>query len=78
MLKERNIKEEWLWQTINNPDETQTGEDENTHYYKEIAEFNNRILHVVADPKVMPKKVITIFFDRKARRKNEIKSRQRK
>jgi hypothetical protein len=69
MLNERNIKEEWLWRTINNPDETQTGKDENIHYYKEISECNNRIIHVVINPNPIPKKVITIFFDRKARRK---------
>lgn len=69
MFKERNIKEEWLLQVINNPDETQTGDDENIHYYKEIAEYNNRILHVVVNPNTLPQKVITVFFDRKARRK---------
>lgn len=68
MLKERNIKEEWLWRTIDNPDKTEIGEDMNTHYFKTISENAGRILHIVINHHITPKKVITVFFDRGARR----------
>jgi hypothetical protein len=55
--------------TINNPDREETGTDNNTHYFKEISEHGGRILHVVVNPHVSPKKVVTVFFDRRARRK---------
>ena len=33
MLKERNILEEWVLRTINNPDWKNTGIDNNIHYF---------------------------------------------
>lgn len=68
MLKERDISDEWVWQTINNPDWENVGADKNVHYFKSIAEREARVLHVVVNPHVSPKKVVTVFFDRKARR----------
>ncbi|MCL5985297.1 MAG: DUF4258 domain-containing protein [Actinobacteria bacterium] len=69
MLKERNIPEEWVWRTIDAPEWKNLGEDKNIHYFKSITEHEVRILHVVVNPRVSPKKVVTIFFDRRARRK---------
>ena len=69
MLKERNIPEEWVWRTINDHEWQNIGEDENVHYYKSIPEHGERILHVVVNPGVTPRKVVTVFFDRVARRK---------
>lgn len=68
MLKERNIPEEWVLRTINNADWENIGKDNNVHYLKSITEHGGRILHVVVNPHVSPKKVVTVFFDRKARR----------
>ncbi|MBI5560227.1 MAG: DUF4258 domain-containing protein [Deltaproteobacteria bacterium] len=68
MLKERNISEEWVWQTLDNPDRKNVGVDNNIHYLKSITEYDGRMLHVIVSPHVSPKKVITIFFDRKAGR----------
>ncbi|MBU1626149.1 DUF4258 domain-containing protein [bacterium] len=68
MLKQRNILEEWVLRTVFNPDWENIGQDDNTHYFKEIIEFENRVLHVIMNPNVRPKKVVTVFFDRKARR----------
>lgn len=69
MLQERNIPEEWVWQTINDHEWQSMGDDNNTHYFKSIPEHGGRILHVVVNPGVTPKKVVTVFFDRAARRK---------
>lgn len=67
-LKERNIPEEWIWRTVNDPDWENTGKDKNIHYFKSIIEHEGRILHIVVNPRVSPKKVVTAFFDRRARR----------
>ncbi|GBE36553.1 hypothetical protein BMS3Bbin07_00700 [bacterium BMS3Bbin07] len=69
MLKEREISEEWVWRTIDKPDWENVGTDNNVHYFKSISEHEGRILHVVVNPHVLPKKVVAVFFDRKARRK---------
>ena len=38
-----------------------------------IGEHGNRILHVVVNPLETPMKIITVFFDRRERKKNETK-----
>lgn len=60
--------EEWVWRTLKSPDQMEKGKDNNTHYFKGIPEHKGRILHVVVDPHVSPRKVITVFFDRRAKR----------
>ncbi len=68
MLKEREIREEWVWLAVENPDWEKKGDDNNVHYFKSIPEHGKRILHVVVNDNVLPKKVVTVFFDRKTRR----------
>jgi hypothetical protein len=69
MLKERNISEAWVWRTISEYDWENIGKDNNVHYFKSIQEHGGRTLHVVVNPHISPKKVVTVFFDRRARRK---------
>lgn len=69
MLVERNILEEWVWRTINSPDNQEITIDNNTHYTKAIQEHEGRILRVVVNPNVEPKRVVTVFFDRRLKRK---------
>ncbi len=69
MLEERGIFEAWVWQTINDADNQITGEDGNLHFVKAIAERDNRVLHVVVNPAVSPKRIVTLFFDRRLRSK---------
>ena len=66
-LKEREIPDEWLWRTIKNADKERTGDDNNVHYFKSIPEHGSRMLHVVVNPHVSPKSVVTVFFDRRER-----------
>jgi hypothetical protein len=68
MLKERNIHEEWVRRTLDEPDWEKPARDDTVHYFKRIPEHQERFLRVVVDPKVRPAKVITVFFDRRARR----------
>ena len=70
MLQERNIPEEWVWWTINSADHTEEGVDSNTHYMKAIPEHGGRLLRVVVNPHVTPRRVVTVFFDRRLRRQS--------
>ena len=69
MLSERCIPEEWVWRTIHAPDHTETGADNNVHYLKAIEENAERILRVVVNRRVRPSRIVTVFFDRRLRRK---------
>ncbi|MBI4789074.1 MAG: DUF4258 domain-containing protein [Chloroflexi bacterium] len=69
MLAERNIPEEWVRRTLDSPDRTEPGPDNNTHYIKAIPEHGDRFLRVVVNAHVEPKRIVTVFFDRRLRRK---------
>ena len=69
MMEERNITETWVWRTINESENTFTSEDGNLHFTKSISEKENRVLHVVVNPAVSPKRIVTLFFDRRLRSK---------
>ena len=68
MLKEREIKEEWVLQTIQNPDRRQIGNDSNTHYFRILPDRANHTLHVVVNETVKPNRIITLFLDRRERK----------
>ncbi len=69
MLNERNISEAWIWKALSEVEVKKQGEDKNVHYFKSIPEYGERVLHVVVNPKTSV--VITVFFDRKAKREKE-------
>ncbi|NOH01635.1 MAG: DUF4258 domain-containing protein [Chloroflexi bacterium] len=69
MMEERNISEAWVWEAINESDEIFTSEDGNLHFTKAITERENRVLHVVVNPSASPKRIVTLFFDRRLRSK---------
>lgn len=69
MLTERKISEEWVWRTLNSPDNKETAADNNTHYTKAIQEHGDRILRVVVNSNVEPNRIVTVFFDRRLKRK---------
>ena len=68
MLRERNIQEEWIRETLNSPGRKEEDEQGNTHYFKVFPEYDGRVLHVIVNEMVNPTRVITVFFDRRARR----------
>ncbi|MHB0876048.1 MAG: DUF4258 domain-containing protein [Anaerolineae bacterium] len=68
MLAERQIPEEWVRRCIESPDRSAPGKDGNMHYFKAIGERGGRVLHVVVNLKAEPKRVVTLFFDRRLRR----------
>lgn len=69
MIEERSILETWVLQTIHESDDTFTSDDGNLHFIKAIGERENRVLHVVVNPATSPKRIITLFFDRRLRSK---------
>ncbi len=69
MLKERNIREEWIWRTINTPQKRKRGADGNMHYTKAIKESGGRVLHIVVNSDVYPNRIVTAFFDRRLGKK---------
>ena len=69
MLIERNIREEWVWHTLDSPDSKRWHvEDGNMHYTKAVREREGRVLHVVVNANVQPSRIVTVFFDRRLRK----------
>ncbi|MBM2815562.1 MAG: hypothetical protein HW421_2324 [Ignavibacteria bacterium] len=69
MIIEREIPESWISDAINAPDYTEFISNEELHYIKQIKEFGNRYLRVVVNPYTQPKRIITLFFDRRIKGK---------
>jgi hypothetical protein len=69
MLNERNIDVQWVWRTIEEPDRQEVGTDNNTHYMRAIEEREGRVLRVVVNEYVEPRRIVTVFFDRRLRGK---------
>ena len=65
MLKEREIAEEWVMQTLSEPARTEREGDETVHYLRPIRERGGRVLRVVTNPKSNPPQIVTAFFDRR-------------
>ena len=74
MIIERDIPENWIEETILSPDFTEYVSNEELHFIKQINEYGNRYLKVVVNPFKQPNTIVTIFFDRRIKGKNEIKS----
>lgn len=68
-MQERNIQTFWLDETLSSPDRLLPLADShgNTHYLKQIPDFGDRWLRVIVNPNVDPKRVVTIFFDRRVK-----------
>ncbi|WP_342453185.1 DUF4258 domain-containing protein [Jiella mangrovi] len=68
-IEERKLDPEWVIRTVEAPDwiadDPRPGR---TRYYKAIPEFGGRILRVVCFEDERERRIITIFFDRDARR----------
>jgi hypothetical protein len=65
MIKERDIQEHWISDTIENPDFLEYISDNEIHYIKQINENSNRYSKVVVNPYSQPARIITVFFDRR-------------
>ena len=71
VIQERKIELDWIETAIINPEKTILGDDGNMHYIKTINAFDNRKLRIVVNHSYKPPKIVTIFFDRRLKGKNE-------
>ncbi|MBI4296824.1 MAG: DUF4258 domain-containing protein [Chloroflexi bacterium] len=67
MLKERGIIESWIEETLTQPSRTELKDDNTVHFLKPVAEWGGRTLRVVVTRGSNPPRVITAFFDRRAK-----------
>ena len=67
VMKNRHIKEEWVYRIIKNPSLVIKVKDEEVHFFAVINEYNERCLKVVINP--LNKIIITTYFDRKMKKK---------
>lgn len=65
MMRQRAIPEEWVIRALDIPDRTDHPPDGTIHYIKAIPEHGGRFLRVVINPTTRPKRVVTVFFDRR-------------
>ena len=68
-MQERNVKQSWLDETLSAPERILPLADPhgNTHYLRRIKDFGDRWLRVVVNPNAEPKRIVTIFFDRRVK-----------
>jgi len=66
-IKQRELKKEWIWDTIENPDKKYDIADDEVHFFKFIADFFNKCLKVVVNP--ISKIIVTAHFDRNKTKK---------
>ena len=66
-IRERKLPESWIKETLQTPDRIEHLADShgNTHYLKQIQEFDNRWLRIVINPQTQPHRIVTLFFDRR-------------
>ena len=67
-IKQRNIEEQWIIDTLENPDNKEKISSIEEHFSKKIIKFAGRCLKVIVNPS--SKIIITAFFDRKMTKKN--------
>jgi len=67
-MQERNILELRIEEALTEPEKLLPFADPgNTHYLKRIQNFGDRWLRVVVNPHLIPKRIVTIFFDRRVK-----------
>ncbi len=71
MLRERGIARDWIARTLSRPQWTEPDKHDRAlrHALSAITERGGKFLRVVYDPAAKPRRVITAFFDRRARRR---------
>jgi len=69
MLLERRIPEEWIVRAVESPLRTEDHDQGTTHFLAKVPESGGRVLRVVVNIQIRPPTVVTVFFDRRLRRK---------
>jgi hypothetical protein len=71
VLTERGITTAWLERTLDQPDMVEPDGSDPTllHHLCRIDEHGGRVLRVIFNPNVSPRRVVTLYFDRKMKGK---------
>ncbi len=71
VINERSISIEWVERVLANPERIDSSPEqpELRHALGRIAEYENRVLHVIYNSAVDPVRIVTAYFDRKLRDK---------
>jgi hypothetical protein len=66
-LRERRLSPLWVEETLQHAERIEPLADSqgNTHYLRRIEAVENRWLRVVVNPNASPKKIVTLFLDRR-------------
>ncbi|MEN6641360.1 MAG: DUF4258 domain-containing protein [Armatimonadia bacterium] len=67
--EEREIPEEWIERVLTGPTLVEEPGDGTIHYIAPIAEHGDRLLRVVVADAPNPDRIVTLFFDRRLRRR---------
>ncbi|MEI6502630.1 MAG: DUF4258 domain-containing protein [Armatimonadota bacterium] len=70
VLHERRIPQEWVTRVVGTPALVEHAADGTVHYIGPIAEQDGRLLRVVLAGEPETHRVVTVFFDRRLRRKS--------
>ncbi len=54
MMQEWMTQEDWVPDTVNNPDNSEVRRDDEKHYLKRIPEAGEKILRVIVNPTASP------------------------
>jgi hypothetical protein len=70
VVAERAISLAWLEQTLSEPDDMRPDarDHELVHYLRVVPEHGGRVLRVVVNQSTSPRRVVTVFFDRRERK----------
>ncbi len=70
-LAEREIPIEWVERTLDAPELSLPDPDDPAveRRFRRIPEFGDRVLRVAVNASVVPKRVVSVFFDRKMKGK---------
>ena len=71
VLEEREIPSNWVRRAVAAPDYKRNDLDDVDlqHHFVAIPEHGGRILHVVVNEKATPRRIVTVFFDRRERQR---------
>ncbi len=71
MIREREISIEWIEKVFYNPDITENDRNDTAllHALGKISEHGDRVLRVIYNDVIKPRKIVTVYFDRKMKGK---------
>jgi len=69
VLREREIREDWVELTVAEPERKESKEDGTVHFIRAVPDRGGRFLRVIVNLAIDPPTIVTVFFDRRLGRK---------